>query len=372
MNEVWSNLFEQVKVKEILTRIYGSRRVPHAFLFYGQEGVGKFFTAIQFAKLMNTPLDSPIDKNLEKRMSALQEPYIKLILPLPRGKGETGEDSSTEKLSKDIIESILAEIQKKKLNPYYKINIENANTIKISSIRDIRKFVNINIDEMEYRFIIISDAHLMNEQAQNALLKNLEEPPEGIIFILISSDKNKLLPTIQSRCWQIHFEPLSEEAVKEILASYFLIAKEIVEKVIHFVEGSPLNAIDLIQNDFENGLERTVSFLRYSLARRYSSAFRELTAFTENDVNNSLKILIILIKTWLNDIIKNKYSVNDEYYFNDYKETLVKFNSKFQNVSISKIFQILESLENYMDRNLNLNVLYLNLIFEIASLSIRI
>jgi len=371
MNNVWSSLFEQEKAKEILTRIFNSKRVPHAFLFYGQEGVGKFFTAIQFAKLMNSNLDPSIKLNIEKRISTLQEPYIKLILPLPRGKSESGDDSSTEKLSNDIIESILEEMQKKRLNPYYKINIENANVIKISSIREIRKFVNIIIDEMEYRFIIISDAHLMNEQAQNALLKNLEEPPERIIFILISSNKNKLLPTIQSRCWQIQFEPLSKSAVKEILGTYFSIQRDIVEKVIPFAEGSPLNAIDLIQNDFEIGLERTVSFLRYSLAKRYNSAYREVMAFSENNADNSLKILVMLIKKWLNDIVKNKHSINEEYYFIDYKETLLKFNSKFQNVSISKIFQILESLENNVDRNLNLNVLLLNLIFELASFSIR-
>jgi len=372
MNHNWDALFEQIKAKEILTRIIESRRVPHAFLFYGQEGVGKFFSAIQFAKLLNSNHDSPTNETIYKRISALQEPYVKLILPLPRGKGETSDDSAIDKLSSDIIESIQEEVQKKRINPYYKINIENANLIKISSIRDVRKFVNINIDEMEYRFIIIYDAHLMNEQAQNALLKNLEEPPEGIIFILLTSDKNKLLPTIQSRCWQIQFEPLSEEAIKEILESYFFIKKEIIEKVIPFVEGSPLHAIDLIQNDFENGLERTVSFLRFSLAKRYNSAYRELIAFTEYNENNSIKILIMLIKKWLNDIIKNKYSITNGYYFNDYKETLFKFNSKFQKVSISKIFQILESMENNIDRNLNLNVLYLNLIFEIASLSIRI
>ena len=117
MKDVWNKLFEQVKVKEILTRIFDSRRVPHAFLFYGQEGVGKFFTAIQFAKLINSNYDYHSNETIWKRISALQEPYIKLILPLPRGKSETGDDSSTEKLSNDIIESILEELQKKKIKP---------------------------------------------------------------------------------------------------------------------------------------------------------------------------------------------------------------------------------------------------------------
>jgi len=54
----------------------------------------------------------------------------------------------------------------------------------------------------------------MNDQAQNALAKNLEEPPEGIIFILITSNKDKLLQTIQSRCWQINFEPYLLSSLK--------------------------------------------------------------------------------------------------------------------------------------------------------------
>jgi DNA polymerase-3 subunit delta' len=61
----------------------------------------------------------------------------------------------------------------------------------------------------------------MNEEAQNALLKNLEEPPEKVIFILITSQVSKLRRTIISRCWRINFDPLSEEDIAKVLVSYF-------------------------------------------------------------------------------------------------------------------------------------------------------
>jgi len=91
--------------------MFDQRRVPHAFLFSGPEGVGKFFTALQFAKMVNTTQDKANSLFINSKFSALQEPYIKLVFPLPRGKGESADDSATEKLSQDIIDSISDEIK---------------------------------------------------------------------------------------------------------------------------------------------------------------------------------------------------------------------------------------------------------------------
>ncbi len=370
MNHLWEEITEQEKVKKILQNIYQSRRVPHAFLFYGLEGVGKFFTALQFAKLLNTQNNDLHSENIQKKISQLQEPYLKLILPLPRGKGESGEDTSTEKLSKDVIEGIQHEIQEKISNPYYQIKIADANTIKINSIREIKKFVVTSTDEIPFRFVIISDAHLMNDQSQNALLKNLEEPPEDIIFILITSRKTDLLPTIQSRCWEIDFEPLSEKAVTEILIKYFNNDKATAEKVANYSEGSIINAIEFIQQDFKYILDKTISILRYSLGKRYNLAYQEILNFIKESNEKSVKVLTQMIKYWLNDTVRNKNSINS-LYFKDYTDTIEKFNTRYTQTDVLKIFKVLDNLESYQNLNINLNVACLNLIFEIASLSIR-
>lgn len=370
MNEIWNEVFEQQKAKDILTKIYESRRVPHAFLFSGKEGVGKFYTALQFAKLLNSQISSDRIDTILKKISNYQEPYIKLVFPLPRGKGETGDDSSTEKLSKDVLENLTQEIQKKILNPYHKIEIEDANNIKINSIREIKKILNVSHDEIFYRFIILLDAHLMNEQAQNALLKSLEEPPKGVIFILITSESEKLLPTIQSRCWRVDFDPLSISAVENILVRYFSIDKQIAKKVSLFSEGTPLFANELNNSEFKEILAKTISILRYSLGRKYNSAYRELNSVIRDSSNNSIKFLSKMIKTWLDDVVKNKHEFID-YYFEDYVETMEKFNNRYTKAEIFKIFNILDKLEGYQDKNINLNIICLSLIFEIASISIR-
>lgn len=370
MNNYWDNVLEQFKAKEILTNFFESRRVPHAFIFNGAEGVGKFNTALQYAKILYSQFPDNIQQLALKKINNLQEPYVKIIFPLPRAKGETAEDSSIDKLSLDQIESIQKEIFKKIENPYYKIYLEDANTIKINSIREIRKFINYSYHDIPLRFIFILDADLMNEQTQNALLKSLEEPPEGIIFFIITSHLEKLLPTIQSRCWIIKFQPLSNKAVAQILTNYFKIENELSIKVAHFSDGSVQNAIVLIEKNLEQLLEKIISILRFSIARRYFSAYQDLISALDINSHDELKIIIRLIKIWLNDVIKNRYDNND-YYFEKYKDTLIKFNQKFYNANVEDLFIKLEQLEQFCDKNLNLNVLTLNLIFELGSLSLR-
>lgn len=371
INELWSEVIEQDKAKEILTKIYESRRVPHAFLFYGKEGVGKFNTAVKFSILLNSRgLQKESHDKLHPKIASLQEPYVKLIFPLPRGRGEGNDDSSLDKLSKEVVENIASEIKKKSLNPFHKIFIEDSNTIKISSIREIKKFISIQLEDIKYRVVIILDAHLMNDQAQNALLKNLEEPPEGIIFILITHDKEKLLHTIQSRCWTVNFEPLSEAAVTSILEKRFQIERDVALNVAHFANGSVIDALYLTKGEFETVLEKTISVLRFSLAKRYSTAYRELHTYLKDNSDDSVRMLIGLIKIWVRDVAKNRLSLQ-EYYFENYTDTLIKFNNRFRDTDLTKIFSILDTLDENYSKKVNLNVLSLSLIFELSSLSIR-
>lgn len=370
MNKYWENVSEQVKAKEILDNFFKIRRVPHAFIFYGLDGVGKYYTTIQFCKILYTQYSNEITVSAQNKISNLQEPIIKYIFPLPRGKGETGEDSSLDKLTKDQIITIQSEIQKKILNPYYKIELENANTIKINSIREIKKFISTSFAEMPLRFIIIEDAHLMNDQSQNALLKSLEEPPEGIYFFLITNNREKLLPTIQSRCWNIDFEPLSNIAIETILIQYFQYDTSKAQKVALFSEGSVRTAIGLLNSNIDVIMVTIISILRYSLAKRYYSAIKKLNNSITNLSSDDLKLVIKLIKIWLNDVVRNRFSLN-KYYFLEFRDTLDKFNQKYSDADTDLLYNRLSFLEESCDKNLNLNVLALNLIFEIGALTIR-
>lgn len=98
---------------------------------------------------------------------------------------------------------------------------ENKKIITISQIRDMGSTIASRANEAAYRMVCICHADLMNPQAQNALLKMLEEPPERTFFILGATHTAPLLPTILSRCRRIDFQALSPLEIKKILCTQY-------------------------------------------------------------------------------------------------------------------------------------------------------
>lgn len=365
----WSGIYGQSSVINILNKLLNSSSIPHAFLFTGLSGVGKEFTAIRFAQLLNSHEASKEESGrISNLINSLSEPYLKYISPLPRGKNETDSSGPFEKLSAEENEIFWEEMKKKINNPYYKIQMPKASNIKISSIRDINKFLSMSYSDIKYRVILISDAHLMNEEAQNALLKNLEEPPEGIIFILCTPYPNLLRETIRSRCWQIPFQPLMDDDISNILINYFSVDKTLAKEVSAFAGGSVTNALKLIDQDFELLRDRTIYILRYSFGRKFYSAVNEFTNILADNSAETLRLLIQMMITWLNDVQKYRFNIGG-YYFNKHIETLEKFNKRFPDIDIQKTIYSLDRLASSIQSNINQSLIILNIIFELSRLT---
>ena len=367
MIEQWNGIYGQTPAKNFLTKIINSSNIPHAFLFTGKDGIGKEYTAIEFAKqinIKNLPPDK-IDKT-SSSISNLLEPYIKYIYPLPRGKNETDKDGPFAKLDANTLEEIKNLLKEKIINPYYSIRLPNTKNIKINSIRNIKKFISLDYSEIPYRIILISFAHLMSIEAQNALLKQLEEPPAGTVFILCTSSPSQLRETIRSRCWEVNFLPLSIDEIKEILKSKFGIEKELADKIAIFSNGSVTEGLNLIENNFMEMFEDTIQILRYSFAKKYNSAFNILSKYTSVNNSTSFKLLLKLIIIWLNDLTKEKYNLTN-IYFTEHKTTLEKFNSKFSSLKVTPLVEKLDQFSSLIDKNINHSIISMNLVCELAA-----
>ena len=371
MRNFFDDIHGQERVKNILSNFNSTSKIPHALLFTGPQGVGKEAIAVRFAQSVNAVLlDGNEKEQVLRLISNFSEPYLKYILPLPRGKNESDSDGPIDKLSQDEIESLHEEIQKKIDNPYYTISLNNANTIKINSIREIKKFLSLDFSDIAYRFIILSSAHLMNEAAQNALLKNLEEPPEGVIFLLITPYPERLRETIRSRCWNINFDPLSLEDIADILVESFDVDRKSAELVAPFSGGSVSTALKLFEMDIQLLSEKTISILRYSFGKKYHSAFEEFKLLLADRSTENIYLIIKMIITWLNDLQKHKLEIN-HFFFKDYKETLEKFNTKFPDVDLTNTVFHIDKLSSYLKNNINVNLLVANIIFELSALTTK-
>ena len=337
--------------------------------FKGNDGIGKEFTAIRFAQAINIHNLPPEKGNhISQFIRNLSEPYIKYIFPLPRGRNETETSGPMEKLSQEDNDLVKEELEAKVKNPYHRIKIPKANQIKISSIRDIRKFLSMDYSDLKFRFVLISSAHLMNEEAQNALLKNLEEPPEGIVFVLSTPYPGQLRETIRSRCWIINFQPLTSGDVENILVSDFKIERQPAHSAAIFSNGSITEAVNLLQHDLKLLKEKTILVLRYSFGRRFHSALEEFNSVISEQGSESFKIIVLMIISWLNDLQKFRAGLTN-YFFDDYVETLQKFNLKFSNVALNEIVFKLDKTASLIKNNINLNTLTLYIVTELSQLT---
>lgn len=354
----------QTRAENLLNTIINKNKIPHAFLFEGKEGVGKFYSAIQFSKFINKKF---VNESILHRIERFEAPYVKYIIPLPRGKNETPDDGPLEKLDEDTISLLQDEIIRKSKNPFYKIKIEKANNIKISSIREISKFTSFDYSDINYRTILIEHADLMNEQSQNALLKNLEEPPSGTIFILITSNLDKILTTIKSRCWIVSFQSLPTQIIEKILIDKFDIKKQDAELISVFSGGSVDFALKLYELEINEFSEKVIKILRFSFGGYYNTVYNLMENIAKNNEAGILKVLVGMIFYWLIDVERNRKNI-DLINFNFHKDTIIKFNSKFSKTNINSLYSKLNRLMNLIDSNVSLNIILLNIIFELRYL----
>jgi DNA polymerase III subunit delta' len=187
----------QYDIFEELHRIIKADKIPNAFLFTGEDHSGRKEAAFLLAKGCNC-------------LSNMDRPC--------------NECRSCRKIDRQTHPDII------KIEPE-----EGKKIIPISGIRNISTILSSRPNEARHRMVLIDEAHTMNHQAQNALLKMLEEPPQSTFFVLIAKDGHGLLATIRSRCRKMRFGSINSGTIAERLIAEFNIEAEIAYIVSEIV-----------------------------------------------------------------------------------------------------------------------------------------
>ncbi|HLA00172.1 MAG TPA: DNA polymerase III subunit delta' [Thermodesulfovibrionales bacterium] len=195
------DIIGQEKAVNILLRTIQRERVPSSYLFAGESGIGKKFTALNLAKALNCQSREQRAKSKENTPS--------LTLPHQGGGQVWGIDCCDECSSCRKIES--------GSHPDFLLIAPHSGQIRIEEIRAIDDTLSLKPFEGKWKIVIVDEAHMMNSFAANAFLKTLEEPPKESLIILISSNPDRLPDTIRSRCSRLNFTPLSNEACIKVI-----------------------------------------------------------------------------------------------------------------------------------------------------------
>ena len=277
--QTFDDVVGQTTVVKVLKNSILQHKFCHAYMFFGSRGTGKTSLSKIFAKAVNCL--EPVDGN-------------------PCGKCKNCLIAS-EKECVDILE------------------IDAASNNGVDEIRELRNKINLVPGELKYKVYIIDEVHMLSIGAFNALLKTLEEPPEHAIFILATTDPQKVPETIISRCQCFSFERISTDMIVERL-------KYVCSQENILVEEDVLKEIAISS---DGGMRDSLGILD------------KLSSYTSD-------LITMDIYTELNGLItKNDLKILCDFVFNgDYKEVLNQINS-FNN-SGKNLIQILSQFMYYL------------------------
>lgn len=292
---MFNNILGNEEAKKILENTIKTQNISHSYMFIGQNGIGKFMIAKEFAKAILC--------QGEQKPCNTCESCIKF-------NGENNPDIQ-----------IIDEIEEK--------------SIKTETIKEMVKGVYEKPIEGSRKVYIINDSQKMTKEAQNSLLKTLEEPPEYVVIILITENENLLLNTIKSRCTKIKFNPLKDNEIIKILKEKYDY-KEVTENMLEIAGGSVTHALSV------QGKEEIFSEIK--------------TIFS-----NLEKINIIDLLNKKDLVFKDKDNI---YEILDYIN-IILFNKIKENIKYTNCIKIVEETKDRLKKNSNYDMTIDNLLLKV-------
>jgi DNA polymerase-3 subunit delta' len=317
----FDNIKGQDRAIEYLKAAIANGRVGHAYIFFGPQGVGKRLSATNFAKALNcagSSRDLPCDECIScKKIDSLNHPDFVVLSP--------EKDSAS---------------------------------IKIDAVRELARDISLKPYEARKKVYVIDDAALMKHEAQNALLKTLEEPVTDSVLMLVTSDISRLFSTIRSRAQEVRFFPLTADEVKEALVGAYGVEKTRACILAHISGGTLGGALKYNNEEL------------FEKRSRIIDAIDRKTLFEwdfEGVSRTELKMYLDIILTWYRDILVAKTgSMPAGGFVNiDKKDAILRQAREIECGRIDDIIKEVISTASFLDRNANpklaMSVLGLNL-----------
>lgn len=314
---------EQERIKRLLSGSISNHEVSHAYLFIGKKGIGKTMMALELSKaLLCRGPEKPCGVCIPcEKIAHSNHPDVLITEP---GKGETA--------------------------------------IKIDQIRRLIATLPVKPFESELRVSIIKGGDRMTPEAQNALLKSLEEPEPHNVFIITAENLEKMLNTIRSRCQVLNFEPVSDKGVREILRQRGYEGGEAVDQAVYSCEGSPGKALEFLENTELESLKIEALNVFYAILK--GESFKAF-AFSEKlgkDKNASLEVLNFLL-VWFHSMALFLEGVEDP--GNPYYSWQVKYASVLTPRRNARLAEILFEFMNTLQYNVNLRLQWESVLLKI-------
>ena len=314
----FSEIVGHEQIKEHMQAAIRDKKPFHAYLFQGEEGVGKEALARTFAaglQCQSESADKPCKECVScRQMESGNQPDV---IWVTREKASLGVDEIREQL---------------------------CNTM------DIKPF------SSPYKIYLVPEAEKMTEAAQNALLKTIEEPPEYGIVILMTSNISALLPTIQSRCLTMEFRPLSTAVVESFVKEHCQVPDYQARASAAFAQGNLGKAMRYAKSeDFIERKDHIISLLRHVEQMDLSEMLAVIKDLgtRKDEVRDYMDLMVL----WYRDVLLFKATKDiNQLLFQDEASYISREASHRSYEKIEEILQAFEKAKVRLRANVNFDI----------------
>lgn len=354
------------EIKERLTDSVKRENVAHALLFDGRSGSAALPLALAFATYINCENPGGGDSCGQcaacNKYDKLMHPDLSFTFPTAGGK-------------KVLSENFMAEWREfVKENPFGSysdwlnhISIRQGN-IPVEESRQIIQNLSLKSYEGGYKVVVIWHVESMAAPAANALLKILEEPPEKTLFLLVTSDYNRLLPTIQSRVQRVAVRELEEQEMITFLADRHGLTRERAARTAFLTEGNINSALSLLGQDETDHKEWFVNWMRFcfvfDIARLVPTADR-FDEFSKEEQKNILEYGLKVMREIYLENIGLGHMIRLE---NDELTFVQKFSKVFRFDNIDRVSEAISEAILHIERNVRAKIVFMDLSLTMAAL----
>jgi len=323
----FQDIIGQEQIKEHLQNALSTGKISHAYIINGEKSSGKEFIAKIFAMALQCEKEG-VEPCNECR-------------------------SCKQTLSKNQPDIIY-------------VSHEKPNTISVDDIRaQVNNDVAIKPYSSKYKVYIINEAEKMTPQAQNAILKTLEEPPAYAVIMLLVSNMNSLLPTILSRCVTLNMKPVRDELIRKFLMEELQVPDYKANVCVGFARGNVGKAKLLASSEeFENIKAEALSLLKYIKEMEMQEIVAAIKKI--NEYKLEIQDYFDIIAIWYRDVLLFKATMDaNQLIFRDEIQTLRKIAARCSYEGIEKVIQALSTAKKRMEANVNFDLLMELLLLEI-------
>jgi DNA polymerase-3 subunit delta' len=299
------------KILASLQETIKNDNVGHAYIFEGPDGIGRRETALSFAAM----------------------------LMCEREQAPCGECKSCRLFAEGS-------------NPDFQEIYSADKSISVDDIRNVLRGLVIRPLYSRYKIIIINDADSMTVQAQNALLKSLEEPPPYVVFILTVQSGAAVTPTVKSRCQRILFDKLRDEEIMQILEERYGRRKPEWDFIVSYSDGVVGTALELVESPgYLETRDEVIRAADQLLKPGDSDVFKIYELFEKNNDRTEFMLRIMLL--FFRDIIIYNQTSNYNILINSDKKDMIIENAGAKLSAMLKCINAVWSAKRSLEYNAN-------------------